>query len=208
MERDGSVTYLLQRAKSGEAAAAEELWNRYFDRAVRLANSKLSPQVRKMADGEDIALSAFQSLFRRAKAGQFDRLADRDDLWQLLSRITRRKAINYYHSQTRLKRGGGQVRGESVFAAAGIDADEATGIAGFAAHEPTPDFIHEVAELYQQLLDQLDNDELRQVALLKVEGYSNAEIAQRLDKGVRAVERKLNIIRRTWKTYANESQET
>lgn len=208
MERDGSVTLLLQRAKTGEAAAAHELWNRYFDRAVRLANKQLSPQVRRMADGEDIALSAFDSLFRRAAAGRFDQLADRDDLWQLLSRITRRKAINHFHAQTRQKRGGGQVRGESVFAAPGMNADEATGIAQFAGSEPSPEFIHEMAELYQLLLEQLDNDELRQVALLRVEGHSNAEIARQLGKGVRAVERKLNIIRRTWKAYADESQET
>ena len=36
------------------------------------------------------------------------------------------------------------------------------------------------------------------VALLKLEGHSNEEIARSLDCGLRTVERKLDVIRKRW----------
>jgi DNA-directed RNA polymerase specialized sigma24 family protein len=47
-------------------------------------------------------------------------------------------------------------------------------------------------------LGRLGDDTLRQVALLKLEGYENAEIAARLNCALRTVERKLNLIRALW----------
>jgi hypothetical protein len=39
---------------------------------------------------------------------------------------------------------------------------------------------------------------LRQVAVLKMEGYSNKEIAGRIGRSLRSVVRQLDLIRRTW----------
>jgi len=64
--------------------------------------------------------------------------------------------------------------------------------------EPTPAFAAQVAEECRQLLERLDSPELRSVALLKVEGYGNEEIAARLGCGVRTVERRLRLIRSIW----------
>jgi DNA-directed RNA polymerase specialized sigma24 family protein len=44
----------------------------------------------------------------------------------------------------------------------------------------------------------LDNDTLRQIALWKMEGYTNEEIADRLKVTCRSVERKLRRIREAW----------
>ena len=60
-----------------------------------------------------LALSAFHSLCERVGRGQFPQLADRDDLWRLLVTITARKVISALRHQTRQKRGGGKVVGES-----------------------------------------------------------------------------------------------
>ena len=49
----------------------------------------------------------------------------------------------------------------------------------------------------QQLLGGL-SPELKQVALLKLEGYQNAEVAVRLGCSLPTVERKLRLIRRLW----------
>ncbi len=64
----------------------------------------------RMADEEDVALSAFESFYRRAEQGQFPQLEDRDDLWQLLFVLTVRKAINLVNYQGRKSRGGGRVQ--------------------------------------------------------------------------------------------------
>ena len=59
--------------------------------------------------------SAFATFFRRARKGQFPRLQDRSDLWQLLVTITERKTLNQVRDQKRQKRGSGAVRGDSAF---------------------------------------------------------------------------------------------
>ena len=67
---------------------------------------------------------------------------------------------------------------------------------------PTPSFAAMVAEEYRYRLDLLPEDALRRIAVLKMEGYSNEEIAVQLGLGLRSVVRKLDLIRRTWLSQA------
>lgn len=69
--------------------------------------------------------------------------------------------------------------------------------------EPTPSFAAEVAEECRVLLEKLGDDELKQIALAKLEGFSNAEIAERIGKSLATVERKLKLIRKTWDPATN-----
>lgn len=64
--------------------------------------------------------------------------------------------------------------------------------------DPSPEFAVELAEEYHRLLDALGDDELRRVAVRKVEGYSNQEIADEIRRSVATVERKLRLIRQIW----------
>src|SRR5262249_53685630 len=102
----GSVTDWIGQLKAGDPAAAQKLWERYFQRLVGLARKKLQGTPRRAADEEDVALSAFASLCRRVAAGQFPQLRDREDLWHLLLVITARKALNQIRHERRQKRGG------------------------------------------------------------------------------------------------------
>ena len=52
----------------------------------------------------------------------------------------------------------------------------------------------------RMLLEQLDDELLRKVAIGKMEGYTNQEIARKLGIGLRGVERKLQIIRHKWES--------
>jgi RNA polymerase sigma factor (sigma-70 family) len=63
---------------------------------------------------------------------------------------------------------------------------------------PTPEFAAMMAEQCRRLLDQLRDPELQALALAKLEGYTNKEIAERLDCSVRRVERRLKLIRKKW----------
>jgi DNA-directed RNA polymerase specialized sigma24 family protein len=67
-------------------------------------------------------------------------------------------------------------------------------------NEPTPELAASFAEECKRLLEALDNAELRQVAVWKMEGYTVEEIAQRLGCVERTVERKLKVIRSIWKS--------
>ena len=63
--------------------------------------------------------------------------------------------------------------------------------------EPTPDMLAAINEEYQRLLGAL-KQELQTVARMKLEGYTNREIATTLGRVERTVERKLERIRHTW----------
>jgi DNA-directed RNA polymerase specialized sigma24 family protein len=68
------------------------------------------------------------------------------------------------------------------------------------APEPDPAFVAEVADQLRALLDKLGEEELRTIALRKLEGHTNPEIAAEFDCAVATVERRLQIIRKRWQT--------
>lgn len=196
----GSVSGWIGDLKAGDRAAAQPLWERYFVRLVQLARARLKTARRPgiVEDEEDAALSAFHSFCEGAEKGRFPRLSDRDDLWKLLVVITARKARAQRLRQTRQKRGGGRVVEAADLAAAGSTDDDGDLFARVISEEPTPDFAAMAAEEYRRLLDRLGDDELRKVALDRMEGYTNDEIADRLGCARRTVARRLEFIRRLW----------
>jgi DNA-directed RNA polymerase specialized sigma24 family protein len=198
MADEGSVTQWLHQLQAGDSAAAQQLWERYFQRLVGLARKKLQDAPRRAADEEDVALSAFDSFCRAAEGGRFPRLSDRDSLWRLLFAITARKAFDLVRDERRQKRGGGAVLGESALRGPGDLTEAEAGLEAVLAREPTPAFAAQVAEECTRLLDRLQDDELRDVALWKMEGDTTEQIAAKLKRSPRSVERKLQLIRSLW----------
>jgi DNA-directed RNA polymerase specialized sigma24 family protein len=64
--------------------------------------------------------------------------------------------------------------------------------------ELTAEFAVQAADELRRLLVLLDEQELKEVALAKMEGYTNDEIGERLGKSKSSVERKLRLIRKIW----------
>jgi DNA-directed RNA polymerase specialized sigma24 family protein len=180
-----SVTRWIAQLRAGDQAAADPLWQRYFEQLVVLARGRLLRAPRRAADEEDVALSAFHSFCRAAEDGRFAKLNDRNDLWRLLVVLTTRKAAHLLRDGRRLKRGGGHAAENDV------DLDLIVG------ESPEPEFVAEAAEECRRLLCRLD-DPLRSIAIWKMEGYTNEEIAARLSCVPRTVERKLRLIRAIW----------
>jgi DNA-directed RNA polymerase specialized sigma24 family protein len=193
MSSTQSVTQWLGRLMAGDYAAAQQLWVRYFEQLVRLARARLGGTRRRAADEEDVALSALDSFCRGAAAGRFPDLCDRQGLWPLLVAITSRKAIKQVQHERRQKRGGGAVRGDSALAGP----DDRAGWEQVLGREPSPSFACEVTDACRRLLDRLQPP-LRAIALWKMEGFTNAEIAAKLGCLERTVERKLRLIRQIW----------
>jgi RNA polymerase sigma factor (sigma-70 family) len=193
----GSVTRWVTALKGGDATAAQPIWERYYRRLVALARQKLRSSSRRGADEEDVVQSAFHSFFRGLARGRFPRLNDRDNLWRLLVVITARKALDQLAHEHSKRQGGGMIRAESRISSEKMEWDEAA-IENVVGAEPSPEFAAQVAEQYQLLLDRLGDDTLRRVAVLKMEGLTNDEVAQRLDCSRRTVARKLDTIRIIW----------
>ncbi len=185
-KNEGSVTGDLANLQAGEdpAAAASALWNHVFGRLVAIAERMLRNTPRAASDGEDIALSAFKSLCEGAAQGRFTDLDSRDNLWRVLYTITLRKALLQKSHETAGKRDARRL----------VDAD----LDALVGHEPTPEITAILRDELRSQLDILRDDTLRQIALLALEGWSNEEIALRLDCSLRTVERKRNLIRTAW----------
>jgi len=196
MPKNQSVTWWIENLKEGDEAAAQSLWQRYFQRLAGLARQRLGEGQRRVQDEDDIAVRVFKSLCERARQGDLASLEGRDDLWRLLATITVRKAAAQVRDATRQKRGGGLVRGGSVYGNAGE-------LAEVAGSEPTPAFLLQLAEEHRQLLEALQDDTLRKVALWKMEGWTGQEMAEKLGVTRRSVARKLERIRERWKAELN-----
>jgi DNA-directed RNA polymerase specialized sigma24 family protein len=196
MTPGGSVTNLLRLFKVGDPDAARRLWDRYCRRLLGLARTRLQGVPRRAADEEDVVLSAFNSFCRAAEQGRFPRLDDRDDLWRLLVLLTARKALDLREHEARQKRGGGRVQDEAALADPGAHADDA--LARVIGREPTPELAALLAEEFERRMDQLGDAQLQCVALRKLEGYTDAEIAAELGCVERTVARRLRVIRSLW----------
>ena len=189
MSSAGSDTHWVRLLKTGDADAAQKLWERYFEQLVRLARKKLQGTSRAAASAEDVALSAFDSFCRGAEHGRFPRLDDRHDLWQLLVLITVRKALDAVQYERRKKR---RPAADPPAADQELDVEQILG------REPSPEFAAQVAEECQARLARLGDPDLQAVAVWKMEGYTNEEIAAKLGCVPRTVERKLRVIRSLW----------
>jgi hypothetical protein len=194
-----SVTDLLVQLRSQDTReyqeAARRIWGRYLADLLTLARRHLSPGVRRREDEQDVLQSMYKSFCIRQRRGEYE-LTDRKDLWRLLVAITENKARAAAVGQGRQKRDyrrelpeDGLLNGESG----------ASPLDRLPSIEPTP---AEAALLVEELRGRLEpmEEPLRRVALWKLAGYTNEEIAGKdmLDCAVRTVERKLKIIRQLW----------
>jgi RNA polymerase sigma factor (sigma-70 family) len=197
----GSVTKLIQLLRHGDPAeremAARLIWLRYFRDLLDLARNNLDRRIRRREDEEDVLQSMYKSFCLRQQRGEFD-LAGRDALWKLLVTITLRKA------RTAAKRQGRDMR--DIAREQTLPIDDETQSACWVLEQmdaagPSPAEAAVLNEALERRLEMLGDAELRKIALWRLEGYTNREIAERLDCTERSVERRLERIRSKWMKY-------
>lgn len=189
MSKNFNVSHWIELVKTGDSMAANRIWQHYFDRLVRAVRGRLYGQNRAVSDEEDIVLSVFDSFYDAAANGRFPDLSDRDDLWQLLMRMSARKVVDKHRRDNRRRRGGNvnvqsldqTAEEESVFEAIG--------------DEPSPEMVLMMQESVEKLFFHLGVGNLRELAGAKLEGYSNAELAARFGCSERTIERRMHLIR-------------
>jgi RNA polymerase sigma factor (sigma-70 family) len=194
MSPNASDTRWLNLLKTGDRAAAQVLWERYFRLLVGCARRRLGTAPKGAADEEDVALSAFDSFCRGVEKGRFPHLEDRNDLRNVLLMLVARKAAHRVRDERCGKRGGGKVSNQADLPGAADD----DALAYLIDQEPTPEAAAQIADECSRLLDKLGDDDLRAIALWLVEGYTVDEIAAKLGRSPRTVARKLAEIRDLW----------
>ena len=189
MSDNANVSHWIEQVKVGNSVAADRLWHHYFDRLVRTVRGRLYGQNRAVSDEEDIVLAVFNSFYEAAERGRFPDLRDRDDLWQLLLKMSARKVIDKRRRDGRDRRGGNaQIRSLDQTP----DEQNAIEVIG---DEPSPEMVLMMQESVEQFFSHLGVGQLRDLAGAKLEGYSNAEIAERFGCSERTIERRLHLIR-------------
>jgi DNA-directed RNA polymerase specialized sigma24 family protein len=181
-ESSQSITRLIRAVQDGSSSAVRPLLSAYFDRLVRLASKRLRNLPGLAGYDEDLALRSFHSVYQRLRdPARPLHLAGRDDLWRLLATRTISRAIDL-------------IRRYRPAEVPGVE-----DVTQLLTRDPTPEEAAELADECRRLLDSLHEPELRQIALWKVEGYTHAEIATRLNCVPRTIERKVSLIRLLWK---------
>src|SRR6185312_9638504 len=99
--------------------------------------------------------------------------------------------------ETAQKRGGGRTRLESGLNG-NSDDSKWFGLDQIISEEPTPEFLVELQEQNDRLLGMLRDDNLRYIAMSRIEGFTVPEIAHDLQVSTRSIERKLQLIRGVW----------
>lgn len=192
-----SIQIILRKIRSRDPSAIQELWDAYFDLLTRIADRQLAAGVRRTVDGEDVALSVMRSIFRRAEAGDLEQVSDRDGLWALMLTLLYHKSADQGRKHRALKRGGGAIRGDSIFATPGA-APEGMNFAQFADDAEAPELVVQLDEERERLFSHLGDEQLREIAQRHLDGESADEIAERLNVSPRTIRRKLELIRDCW----------
>ncbi|MGE3805738.1 MAG: RNA polymerase sigma factor [Gemmataceae bacterium] len=184
---DSSV-YLLSRWQQGDEAAAKELFERYAERLIALAHSRLSARLAARVGPEDVVQSVYCSFFAGARAGRYV-LEQSGDLWRLLVTITVNKVQHQWKRHTSAKR---SVNVESP--QAGPEDGSLPLSPEMLAREPSPDESAALAELLEQLMTGLDPVH-RQIFELRLQGHQCNEIAERTGRSRPTVRRVLDNIK-------------
>ena len=175
----------LEALQAGDEEAARQLFDRYAEQLVLLARKRISQRLASRIDAEDIVQSVFRTFFHRAREGKFH-LEEPDDICKLLARITAHKTFRQIAFHRRAKRNATQEAGH------GEAAQDM--LMKLIMAEPSPEEAAEFVDQLQHFLDKLDPDQ-RQILELRMEGYSNVEIAERLGINDRQIRRRMEKVR-------------
>jgi RNA polymerase sigma factor (sigma-70 family) len=185
MSESSESRRLLDRWQAGDEKAAQQLFDRYADRLLALARRRISQRLASRVDPEDVVQSVFRTFFARAREGKFH-VEEQDDLAKLLVRITVHKTLRQVEFHKAAKRDPG------LEARQGNQAQDR--LLDVLDNEPTPQTAIAFLDLLEHFLSQLRPDE-RQILEMRLQGYSNADIATKLGIYDRKIRRVIERVR-------------
>ena len=187
-----TIATMLLKLREGDEQAAYDLWARFFHQLLSHCRLRLRPNTKSVRDEEDIVLSAMKSFCIGLRRGQFPELKGEESLWRLLLTIVVRKIADSHQYQTRQKRN--QNKTQSL-AEVDLNSNE---IGALVDRELSPQLAAECSEEVERLMYSLEHEDLKTVAVMKMEGFTNQEIATQFRCSLTSIERKLRTIRLIW----------
>lgn len=188
---NGSVTNWLMQCREGNSIAAGKLVERYLEKLRRVAEKQTRGNYQDFADAEDLAISSLHAMLQVLIQQNYPGLNDRDQLWGLLRTILRRRIANQVRARRAQRRGGDAVR---------THRDPNCFSAG-----QSPEAELEARDELQKLISLLPNERLQLTVVLRLDGLTHDQIADRMDISVPTVERYIRQIREAWKAELSAS---
>lgn len=182
---------LLSQVRAGSVDAIAELYHCYFRRSVALAHSRLHDGEGRVIDEEVAAISALDSLVVRMRGGAYADVQDRLQVWRLLARIVDRKVTKY----RRQMYGPTRSPPQPMLGVEQIQHDGSDFAFPLTTKDPTPISNLIADEALQRLLDALADPAARSVVLLRLDGFNDIEIADRVGHSRRWVSRRMDMIK-------------
>jgi RNA polymerase sigma-70 factor (ECF subfamily) len=198
MPLENSFNDLMARLRAGDQEAAAAVYRLFAQRLIALARSRLSRQLQPKMDPEDVLQSVYKSFFRRQADGEFE-VEDWESLWGLLATITLRKCG---HRMEHFRAACRDVRRES----APRPAADLSGVSWEAiARDPTPSEAAMLTETLETVMSGLELEQ-RDMIQLSLQGYTVAEISDRVGYTTRTVQRLLERVRRQLQKLRTEEE--
>ena len=195
-----TVSEWIEQLKHGRESAATKLWDHFLEKLTLLVRKKLRSSTKTISDEEDVIIDAVDACFRALIENRYPKVVNREDLWKLLAVIAERKAIDQIRRNTK---GVDGIRANVSFRIVSATSSIVDGMQEWPCSEPTPEFAAIISENLHFYLNMLEGP-FRNVALLKMQGYTNREIAEKIKRSVPTVERYLKLIRTTWTSQSDD----
>jgi len=183
-----SFSEIMRGVAAGDSIAEQQLWNAfyeklldYIERRVRLRGTPAG-----LIDEEAVTASVMESIFKCAKLGRLKNMQDWSELSSLLFAMANRKFVDHWRRATARK----------AYPGAPLNGLPVENME--LAEERLPDLTTVFDEELSRLMSRLPDALFRDIAVLKLAGYTLAEISEKVQRAVPTVIRKWGHIRRLW----------
>ncbi len=193
MQDTDPVSLWIEGLRQADESSIRSVWNHFAGRLCELARNRLSSATKRVNDENDAVQSMFRSVCFGLAEGRFPDLKDRESLWRLMLVITSQKISNRHRFDKQQRRDIRRTLTDSVFCGS-PDAVEENQLV--LSREPTPEFAAEFVETCEALFSGLADPSLEHVVILRMEGFTDTEIADRMNCSCRTIQRRFEVIRR------------
>ena len=186
---NSSVSDWLDALQEGDEDAARKIWKRYHRLLIIQARRRLKSMrvARTSADEEDVLQAVFSNVFRRIMLGKYPNLTDRDGLWKLLVKATEHRVKSQWRHSRAKRRVDDRKRQ--------INDNSESDILKNLESQVSGTTIDELLAVASEFLGEL-KDERLVIARMRLEGYTQREIAQEVGRSLSSIERTLSLLRR------------
>lgn len=177
---------LAEQCEEGNERAFEAIFERYGDRLVKLASKRISERLAGRIEAEDVVQSVFRTFFGRVQDHRFT-FQNADDLWKLLVSMTLNKLRNKVDFHTAGKR---DVGAEQPLAgnSSNPSAFDPSG------NDPSPEAVVAFLDLLENFMQDLREGD-RRILELRLQGWTQEEVAREVGCTERTVRRTLDRVR-------------